>query len=211
MANRWNAFLKKNSTLWGVTILASLVLLGTLSAGDGDTAAFLIMCGLLVSFFTDNMVIVLGSAIVLSMLYAGSKVHPERGRRGTAYREGFDQKEEPRQEKASIPESKVAGPLQGGESVKATIANLEEILGSGSVDTMSETTKRLMEQQNMLGQKLENLLPIVQQGMGMLDKVGGTKGINQMIEVLQNFQGVGLGAAAPVATAPVATDKDQNK
>ena len=209
MVNRWNAFLKKNSTLWGVTILASLVLLGTLSAGDGDTAAFLIMCGLLVSFFTDNMVIVLGSAVVLSMLYAGSRLHPGDSNR-PAYREGFDQKKEPRQEKASIPESKVAGPLQGGESVKATIANLEEILGSGSVDTMSDTTKRLMEQQNMLGQKLENLLPIVQQGMGMLDKVGGTKGINQMIEVLQNFKGGDLDAAA-VATAPLANDKEQDK
>ena len=62
---------------------------------------------------------------------------------------------------------------------------MEEILGAGSVDTMSETTKNLLEQQDALGQKLETILPLVKQGMGMLDKVGGTEGINKMLETLE--------------------------
>ena len=195
MADKFDKVLTSQTSLWVVTGLASLLLLGLLSNGDGDAAAFMVMSGLLVSFFTRNMVIVLGAAGLMSMLYVGSNVSASNKTK-TVYREGFKSdkragRRRPARQKPGMPDSKVAGPLQGGESVQATIANLEEILGSGSVDTMSDTTKRLLEQQNMLGKKLENLLPLVQQGMGMLDKVGGTKGINQMIEVLENFNSKG--------------------
>jgi hypothetical protein len=133
------------------------------------------------------------------MIYSGSRVEEEK-QKGYAYREGFEgQKED---EPAKIPQKKpgarqqgdsAPGPLQGGESVKATIANLEEILGAGSVDTMSQTTKNLLDQQNALGQKLETILPLVKQGMGMLDKVGGTDGINKMLETLERFTPQGGG------------------
>ena len=185
--------------LWTVTGVSTLMLLGFLASDNGDAAAFMVMTGLIVSFFTSNMIIILATALGLGMIYSGSRVEEDK-QKGYAYREGFeDQKEE---EPAKIPPKKAAtsppgdsapGPLQGGESVKATIANLEEILGAGSVDTMSQTTKNLLDQQNALGQKLETILPLVKQGMGMLDKVGGTDGINKMLETLERFTPQGGG------------------
>lgn len=195
--------------LWTVTGVTTLMLLGFLASDNGDAAAFMVMTGLIVSFFTRNMIIILATALGLGMIYSGSRVEEDK-QKGYAYREGFEgQKEE---EPAEIPQKKpvagqpvagqpvarqpgdsAPGPLQGGESVKATIANLEEILGAGSVDTMSQTTKNLLDQQNALGQKLETILPLVKQGMGMLDKVGGTDGINKMLETLERFTPQGGG------------------
>ena len=186
--------------LWTVTGVTTLMLLGFLASDNGDAAAFMVMTGLIVSFFTSNMIIILATALGLGMIYSGSRVDEDK-QKGYTYREGFEgQKEE--EEPAKIPPKKAApsppgdsapGPLQGGESVKATIANLEEILGAGSVDTMSQTTKNLLEQQDALGQKLETILPLVKQGMGMLDKVGGTDGINKMLETLERFTPKGGG------------------
>lgn len=180
--------------LWTVTGVTTLMLLGFLASDNGDAAAFMVMTGLIVSFFTSNMIIILATALGLGMIYSGSRVEEDLYRIAHSNREGFEgQKEEepakipPRKAVASPPGDSAPGPLQGGESVKATIANLEEILGAGSVDTMSQTTKNLLDQQNALGQKLETILPLVKQGMGMLDKVGGTDGINKMLETLERF------------------------
>lgn len=190
---RVRRLLTSNTVLWTVTTVTTLMLLGFLASNNGDAAAFMVMTGLIVSFFTDNMIIVLATALGFAMIYSGSTVDNQK-KQSYSYREGFDGKEEEEKENDSTPTAKKAssgdsapGPLQGGDSAKATIANLEEILGAGSVDTMSETTKNLLEQQDALGQKLETILPLVKQGMGMLDKVGGTDGINKMLETLERF------------------------
>ena len=198
--------------LWTMTGLATLLLIGYLATDNGDAAAFMVLTGLLVSFFTDNMIIILGGALGFGMLYSSSV--PRNS--GTDYREALTSKassqgkpnstgmqptNEDAEENTNTDEKKreieelqalrpmdfEPGPLQGGESAKATIANLEQILGSGSVDSMSETTKNLLEQQNALGKKLENILPLVKQGMGMLEKVGGTDGIQKMLDSLEKF------------------------
>lgn len=188
---RVRRLLTSNTVLWTVTTVTTLMLLGFLASNNGDAAAFMVMTGLIVSFFTDNMIIVLATALGFAMIYSGSTLDNKK-KQNYSYREGFDGEKE--KENDSAPTAKKAssgdsapGPLQGGDSAKATIANLEEILGAGSVDTMSETTKNLLEQQDALGQKLETILPLVKQGMGMLDKVGGTAGINKMLETLERF------------------------
>tara|TARA_Y100000389_G_C17470094_1_gene529599 strand:- start:5046 stop:5624 length:579 start_codon:yes stop_codon:yes gene_type:complete len=178
------AFLHSKPTLMFVTGIASLTVIGLLSSDDGDSAAFMVMTGLIVSFFTENMIIILVSSILAAISYSGLDIKKSVRKRGL-YREGFEG--EVSREKKGLKDDDVAGPLKGGESVEATIANLEEILGSGSVDTMSATTKKLLTQQNALGKKLEDIMPLVQQGMGMLDKVGGTEGINKMLETLEKF------------------------
>ena len=183
MNKKFQSALSDPRLLWAATGLASMVLLGFLSSNNGDSAAFMVMSGLVVSFFTKNMTVILGAATMMSILYSGSNFR-KRDRDIDVMVEGFESKER----KRGMKDSDVAGPLKGGESVEATIANLEEILGSGSIDTMSATTKRLLEQQNALGQKLENIMPLVQQGMGMLEKVGGTEGIDKMLKSLERFQ-----------------------
>lgn len=177
---RTRALLHSKTALMAATAIAALTMIGLLSSADGDSAAFMIMTGLIVSFFTHNMIIVLAASILGAIFYSGLSIKKSSMGR---YREGFEDEDK----KRGLKDDDVAGPLKGGESVEATIANLEEILGSGSVDTMSATTKKLLNQQNALGKKLEDIMPLVQQGMGMIDKVGGTDGINKMLETLERF------------------------
>ena len=59
--------------LWTVTGVTTLMLLGFLASDNGDAAAFMVMTGLIVSFFTRNMIIILATALGLGMIYSGSE------------------------------------------------------------------------------------------------------------------------------------------
>ena len=63
---------------------------------------------------------------------------------------------------------------------------------------MTDTTKRLLDQQSKLGKKLEDLLPLVDKGMGVLNQVGGPQGVQKMLETLEQFSS----NIAPTATQP---------
>jgi len=146
MVKKLSSLLKNRTVLWVVTAVSALVLMGYLIRGDGDVAAFMVMTGLLVSFFTANMIIVLSAAVAITgmwVVFQGSE---------RAHREAFSGKKKirgkKRREKMT---TRSPGPLSGPESVEATIANIEEILGSGSVGSMTQSTKRLLDQQSKLG------------------------------------------------------------
>ena len=180
MVKRLSSLLKNRTVLWVVTAISALVLVGYLTRGEGDSAAYMVVTGLLVSFFTANMVIVLAAAVVISILWTSVQG-------GTL--EAFDGEE--RTTSSKKPPTKAttrsAGPLSGPDSVQATIANIEEILGSGSIGSMTDSTKRLLDQQSKLGKKLEDLLPLVDKGMGVLNQVGGPEGVQKMLETLEQF------------------------
>ena len=126
MGRKATQLLKSRSVLWSVTALSAFVLMGYLMRGDGDAAAFMVLTGLVISFFTANMVIVLFAAVVITALWV-------LFRDGVpTYREPFDG-QAPRKKKQGKVSARSPGPLNGPESVEATIANIEEILGSGSV------------------------------------------------------------------------------
>ena len=192
MVRKLSSLLKNRTVLWVVTAMSALVLMGYLTQGAGDAAIFMVLTGLLVSFFTANMVVVLSAAIGISMLWASVQ--------GTdyTYLEAFAGKRKAKANKEPL--AKVGtgspGPLNGAESVQATIANIEEILGSGSVGSMTDSTKRLLDQQSKLGKKLEDLLPLVDKGMGVLNQVGGPKGVQKMLETLEQFTNNMPGARA---------------
>ena len=177
MAKNTAKLLKSRTVLWVVTTISALVLMGYLTRDDGEAAAFMVMTGLLISFFTPNMIIVLSASVAITVLWTTL----QRG----VYREAFEEKKKKNGGKKR--RKRDAGPLNGPESVEATIANIEEILGSGSVGSMTDSTKRLLDQQSKLGKKLEDLLPLVDKGMGVLNQVGGPQGVQKMLETLEQF------------------------
>ena len=158
MVRKLSNLLKNRTVLWVVTTISALVLLGYLIQGAGDAAIFMVLTGLLMSFFTANMVVVLSAAVAISIMWASTQ-----GSNSTRL-EAFSGKRKVKPRARTSTRS--PGPLSGPESVQATIANIEEILGSGSVGSMTDSTKRLLDQQSKLGKKLEDLLPLVDKGHG---------------------------------------------
>lgn len=60
-------------------------------------------------------------------------------------------------------------------TIEESYANLDKLLGSDSIQNLSKDTKRLMEQQTNLYKTMEQMVPMIQDAKGMLDKlnVGG--------------------------------------
>jgi hypothetical protein len=60
-------------------------------------------------------------------------------------------------------------------TIEDSYAHLDKLLGSDSIQNLSKDTKRLMEQQSNLYKTMEQMVPMIQDAKGMLDKlnVGG--------------------------------------
>lgn len=60
-------------------------------------------------------------------------------------------------------------------TIEESYANLDKLLGSEGLQNLSKDTKRLMEQQTNLYKTMEQMVPMIQDAKGMLDKlnVGG--------------------------------------
>lgn len=61
--------------------------------------------------------------------------------------------------------------LDYAATIEESYANLDKILGSNSIKNLSTDTQRLMEQQTNLYKTMEQMMPMIQNAKGMLDKL----------------------------------------
>jgi len=77
-------------------------------------------------------------------------------------------------------------------TIEESYANLDKLLGSDSIQTLSKDTKRLMEQQTNLYKTMEQMVPMIQDAKGMLDKLN----IGGLTDTLKNMN---LGGSSAVS------------
>lgn len=78
-------------------------------------------------------------------------------------------------------------------TIEESYPNLDKLLGSDSIQTLSKDTKRLMEQQTNLYKTMEQMVPMIQDAKGMLDKLN----IGGLTDTLKNMN---LGGSSIVPT-----------
>ena len=192
--------LKDKNVLRVVAFIAVINLIGYVMATDYDSVAFFAIIGFLTTYFSKNMIIVLLVAMIATNFLALIR------RKNMTTNEGFGGKGGERKGKATVRDASldfspatsaeddematgVAGNLNSGATIESSYENLENMLDSGAIKKMSGKTKELAKRQKNLHKQIQTLQPALKQSFELLNSMGGAKGVNGMIESVQDMIG----------------------
>lgn len=141
-------------------------LLGYASLGNSSAVIIMVVSGLLTSYFTRNMVVVLAVATVCASVYAMN--------RNTT--EGLENKEEAEQK---------APKVDRDETLSRAYKNLDSSLSSDGMKELSADTEKVFEQHKQIMSSIDNMKPILAQANNMLKTLGTlTRPITSILEKL---------------------------
>lgn len=198
-----NLFLTNKYVLYFVLFLAFTNFVGYVMVANLNAMLLFIIFGLIVSYFSKNMVVVLGSAILLTNLFALN----------INKKEGFDQPtdkpnkktdESPSKEskkdnseqllhssiatsdEEETPENKQAGfevgrPKKGSKidyasTIKDAYSQLNELIGSDGIKNLTNDTQVLMKQQLQLAESMKSMTPLIEGITPLLSQAQGMLG-----------------------------------
>ena len=179
--------------------IAFIHVIGNLIMGNLHDVAFFILIGGLVSFFTENMIIVLGVPIVFVSLFATSimegfqegkknrkKKEEERKKKKKEEEEkekekvenetqeeedeGFEPVGKKNPEKFEVGKRKKGYDIDYASTVEDAYDDLNKILGGDGIKRLTSDTQGLMKQQMELTKAMEGLEPMFSKFEPLLDK-----------------------------------------
>lgn len=174
--------------LYVVFIISALNIIGYLYSGNTNAVIYFIILGVLVSYFSKNMIIILLVPLIFVNLYVGSQTQlrnvegmvnnenqPNEKEEEKNPDEGVSQEESnPLSDNITALSSSMSNPE--GESFKnkkdkhkldysATLSDtydhLNQILGSEGMKSLTSDTKKLMEQQASLAESMKGIQPLI--------------------------------------------------
>ena len=152
--------------LYVILGIAITNLLGYASLGNSSAVIIMAVSGLLTSYFTRNMVVVLAVATVCASVYAMN--------RNTT--EGLENKEEAEQ---NVPK------VDRDETLSRAYKNLDSSLSSDGMKELSADTEKVFEQHKQIMSSIDNMKPILSQANNMLKTLGTlTRPITSILEKL---------------------------
>jgi hypothetical protein len=180
--------------LYTVLLFAIINVLGFLITNNFIGLTVFALIGLLTSYFTKNMVIILSVTLVASSILHISRVTVEAmtNKKKAAKKddeESEDESEEhdePEEQKDKLvlesddeeevkgdePAMKKKNKLNHQATVQSAYSNIHGLLGSKNFKQMTSDTKKLMEQQKGLTESLNNMAPILENAQNMLKDFG---------------------------------------
>lgn len=196
-----------------VSVISFLNVIGYMIMGNFNIVLFFIVLAGLVRYFSQNMIIVLGVPLIIVNLFAMKQT--SYGLEGMETPKGDNKKEEkPKEEPSEEPAKQPAkqpedsfevGRKKNGTSkidyastIEDAYDDLNKILGSDGMKSLTEDTQRLMKQQMELAQSMkqmtpivEKMLPMAEQAQKMMSTMDGN-GMSNLMEMAKKMSG-GLG------------------
>ncbi|RZD39633.1 MAG: hypothetical protein CXT73_07395 [Methanobacteriota archaeon] len=178
--------LQNKYVLYLVLFIAVTNVLGYLAIEDFNSLMVFIAICALASYFSKNMIVILGSAILgTNILYANSRMR-EGLKNKDKDKKKKDVKEQMKSRFASSRPAKAARAATEEEedevdstridyaaTMEQAYDNLNKMLGDGGMKNLTKDTKGLMDQQKELMGQLKDFAPLMEQAGSMLDKLGG--------------------------------------
>jgi hypothetical protein len=217
---------KTLSNKWVLNIVAFLALMnviGYMVMGNLNNMFFFIILAALVRYFSKNMIIILGVPLILvnllslkngSIRFEGmenkdsetiKKINDEKSKKETVILPGTDDTE------TNVSASNVktdehfeVGRPKNGSSkidyastIEGAYDELNKILGSEGMKSLTDDTQRLMQQQMELAKSMEAMSPIVEKMLPMADKAQkmmesmetGGNGMSSLLDMAKKMSG----------------------
>ena len=182
----FSKFLVNPLALKVVSAIAIINFLGYLILGNTTAVIYFILIGLVVSYFSKNMVLILGVPLLVVNLLAVGKKTAEGFNR---MREGMETKEKKKEgvepmtkekkEKETKDESFEVGRKKGkggynidyASTVEDAYDELNKIIGSDGVKRLTADTQGLMKQQLQLTEAMNGMEPMIDKMGPLIDRV----------------------------------------
>ena len=197
-------FIHNKYVLYLFLFLAVTNLLGYLALGDFEALSLFVVVGLVTSYFSKNMIIILGASVLVTALFKGGKhlglregFEAERAtEKEEAHKERFtttskdaDEEEEEEEGLESMSPTKIGGAsgvdlgkrIDYAGTMEQSYNNLQKILGGGGMDKLTNETQSLIEQQTNLMKQLEGLGPIMKEAKSVMESLENS-GMHKMME-----------------------------
>lgn len=181
-----------------ISVLALVNLMGYVMVRNMNAVTFFAASGLLMTYFNKNMIIVLLTTMIVTNIYVlFTKSTEGFGGKGASRKNTrkvhdntiapLHNKVMPAPESLDQEMSTGTGGLDAAATVDKTYENLENILGSKTIQHMGKDTQKLVKRQQKLQEQITNLQPALSKSMDLLNKMGGANGIEGMISNVNNM------------------------
>lgn len=176
--------------LYIVLFFAITNVLGYLMTKDFDSLALFVALGVITSYFTKNMIIILGSAMfITNIAFASKKIREGMKSKDDSEdeKEGMSDKKKKRDETeemttlspASVKEGEEedavdegpGGRIDYASTMEQAYDNLSNLIGKGGISNLSKETKSLLDQQKQLAGQLESMAPLLKDAKGLLNNM----------------------------------------
>ena len=184
----FSKFLVNPLALKVVSAISIINFLGYLILGNTTAVIYFILIGLIVSYFSKNMVLILGVPLLLVNLFAAGKKTAEgfdkmKNEGATTMdkkkTDGHDSmKEEVKKEKKKDEPFEVGRKKNKGSynidyasTVEDAYDELNKIIGGDGIKRLSQDTQGLMKQQLQLTEAMSEMQPMINQMGPLMDRV----------------------------------------
>jgi hypothetical protein len=180
--------------LYIVLFFAITNVLGYLMTKDFDSLALFVALGVITSYFTKNMIIILGSAMfITNIAFASKKIREGMKSKEKSKDDSEDEKEGMSDKKkkkdeteemttlspASVKEGEEedavdegpGGRIDYASTMEQAYDNLSNLIGKGGISNLSKETKSLLDQQKQLAGQLESMAPLLKDAKGLLNNM----------------------------------------
>jgi hypothetical protein len=185
----FSKFLVNPLALKVVSAIAIINFLGYLILGNTTAVIYFILIGLIVSYFSKNMILILGVPLLLVNLFAAGKNTAE-GFDKMMKKEGVDKKKttetdtetdtkgvkeglKKKDESFEVGRKKNKGSynIDYASTVEDAYDELNKIIGSDGVKRLTADTQGLMKQQLQLTEAMSEMQPMIDQMGPLMDRV----------------------------------------
>ena len=211
---KMKSLLQNKYVLYVVLFIAVTNVLGYLAIEDFDSVACFVAIGALTSYFSKNMIVILGVALVgTNIVFANNRIlegmkgkKDDKKNKKEKKKKGADDEEEEDEEEGfgqrNVPSSKPAkagadededdgvSRIDHAATMEQAYDNLNKMLGKGGMKNLTNDTKGLMNQQKELMEQLKGFAPLMEQAGDMLDKLGGMDNLQGLMGKLGGLNGL---------------------
>ena len=176
--------LRNKYVLYILLFLAVTNILGYLAMRDFDSLSLFVATTVVTYYFSKNMIVILGLAILVTALFKGSAHFSVK--EGLVGERAATEKEEEEVEEAftELDDDEEEGPtgrvdsepdlakrIDKAGTMEESYNNLQNILGNNGMDKLTKETQSLIEQQSNLMKQLEGLEPIMKNAQNLMSKL----------------------------------------
>ena len=188
----FSKFLVNPLALKVVSAIAVINFLGYLILGNTNAVIYFLLIGLIVSYFSKNMILIMGVPVLLVNLFAAGKKTAEGfkgGKEGAEMMKKEKKETDVKEEKPKVAEKFEVGRKKGkgsydidyASTVEDAYDELNKIIGSDGIQRLTKDTQGLMNQQLELTKAMKDMGPMVDKiepMMGQLQSMmAGMKGL----------------------------------
>jgi hypothetical protein len=196
------SFTTNKFILYALLFIAITNVVGLISANEFGSLAFMIIIGILTSYYTRNMVIIIVTTLlVTNVFYMGNrnkagvegfdgekkKAKKTKKTKKTIKKDGFQQRNVPSSTPAPATEYEedveIGKRVDYAATMEQAYNNLQNMLGSGGMQQLTTDTKGLISQQQGLMKTLDEMQPMMKMAK---DTMSGLN-LDSMTKSLQNM------------------------